>query len=55
MHRVATKEREKIKRTTKLKMARRHNRGWNHPRKATDKRQWKTLMEGYILQWMDKA
>ena len=24
-------------------------------RKATDKRQWKTLMEGYILQWMDKA
>ena len=26
---------------------------WN--RKATDRRQWKTLMEGYILQWMDKA
>ena len=24
-------------------------------RKATDRRQWKTLMEGYILQWMDKA
>ena len=23
-------------------------------RKATD-RQWKTLMEGYILQWMDKT
>ena len=22
-------------------------------RKATDRRQWKTLMEGYILQWMD--
>ena len=22
---------------------------------ATDRRQWKTLMEGYILQWMDKA
>ena len=22
---------------------------------ATDKRQWKTLMEVYILQWMDKA
>ena len=26
---------------------------WN--RKATDRRQWKTLMEGYFLQWMDKA
>ena len=24
-------------------------------RKAKDSRQWKTLMEGYILQWMDKA
>ena len=24
-------------------------------RKATDRQQWKTLMEGYILQWMDKA
>ena len=24
-------------------------------RKATDRRQWKTLMEGYILQWVDKA
>ena len=24
-------------------------------RKATDRRQWKTLMEGYILQRMDKA
>ena len=24
-------------------------------RKATDRRQWRTLMEGYILQWMDKA
>ena len=24
-------------------------------RKATDRRQWKTLMEGYILQWMDKS
>ena len=26
---------------------------WN--RKATDRMQWKALMEGYILQWMDKA
>ena len=24
-------------------------------RKAIDRRQWKSLMEGYILQWMDKA
>ena len=24
-------------------------------RKATDRRRWKALMEGYILQWMDKA
>ena len=24
-------------------------------RKATDRLRWKTLMEGYILQWMDKA
>ena len=24
-------------------------------RKATDRRRWKTLVEGYILQWMDKA
>ena len=31
MHRVATKEREKIKRTTKQKMARRHSKeGGNH-------------------------
>ena len=26
---------------------------WNT--KATDRIQWKTLMEGYILQWIDKA
>ena len=26
---------------------------WNT--KATDRRQWNTLMESYILQWMDKA
>ena len=31
LHRVATKEREKIKRTTMQKMARRHNKeGGNH-------------------------
>ena len=26
---------------------------WN--RKATDREQWKALMEGYILQWMGEA
>ena len=90
MHRVATKEREEIKGTTKLKMARLHSKerrnhleqesniqrtlegtdGGLHPavdgqsldkrvatwnRKATDRGHWKALMEGYILQWMDKA
>ena len=24
-------------------------------RKATDRGQWRALIEGYILQWMDKA
>ena len=87
LHRVATKEREEVKRTTKQKIARPHNKeggnhldqesnrqkamedidGGLHPavdgqsldersnRKATYRRQWKALMEGYILQWMDKA
>ena len=54
LRRVATKEREEIKRTTK-KMARRHNKGITWIRKATDRRQWKALTESYILQWMDKA
>ena len=56
LQRVATMEREEMKRTTKQKMARRHNKeGTTWKRKATDRRQWKTLVEGYILQWMDKA
>ena len=42
LHTKATKEREEIKGTTKQKMAMRHNK------EATDRRQWKTLMEGYI-------
>ena len=57
LHRVATKEREEIKGTTKQKMARQHNKEggttWNW--KATDRRQWKSRMEGYTLQWMNKA
>ena len=65
LHRVAAKEREEIKRTTKQKMARRHNKegkgggggggGTTWIREATDRRQWKTLIDGYILQWMNKA
>ena len=27
----------------------------NLEKKRKELRQWKTLMEGYILQWMDKA
>ena len=54
---MATKEREEVKRTTKQKMARRHNKeGGNHPeQEINSRRQWKTLTEGYILQWMDTA
>ena len=59
LHRVATKEtkeREEIKRTTEQKMARRHNKEeGNHLEQESNKGQWKALMEGYILQWMDKA
>ena len=57
LHRVATKEREEIKLTTKQKTAnditKKEGTTWN--RKATDRRRWKTLMESYILQWIDKA
>ena len=57
LHRVATKEREEeIKSTTKQKMERRHNKeGGNHLDHESNRGQWKTLMEGYTLQWMDKA
>ena len=53
MHRVATKEREEIKGTTNQKMTRKE--GTTRDRKATDRGQWKALMESYILQWIDKA
>ena len=50
LHRVATKEREEIKRTTKLKVARRHNKeGGNHLEQDSSRGQWKAS------QWMDKA
>ena len=58
LHRVATKEREEIKRTTKQKMARQHNKeGGKHLEQESNRQlaQWKTLMAGYIMQWMDKA
>ena len=51
-----TKERKEIKGTTKLKMARQHSKGGNHMnKKVIDRGQWKALMEGHILQWMDKS
>ena len=53
MHRVTAKEREEDERTTKQKMTEKEGTTWI--RKATDRRRWKTLTEGYILQWMDKA
>ena len=38
LHRVATKEREEIKGTTKQKMARRHNKeGGNHPERKRNR------------------
>ena len=40
--------RKKIKRREK-----KEETTWN--RKASDRGQWKALMEGYILQWTDKA
>ena len=56
LHRVATKEREEIKGTTKQKMARRHSKeGGDHLDQETNRGRRKALMEGYILRWMDKA
>ena len=44
LHRVATKEREEIKRMTKQKMARRHNKeGGNHLEQESNRRR---TMEG---------
>ena len=52
LHRVATKEREEIKRTTNEKMERRHSKeGGNHLEQESNRqRTLKALMEGYILQ-----
>ena len=57
LHRVATKEEGRDQEDDQAEdgksIARKEGTTWN--RKATDRRQWKALMEGYILQWMDKA
>ena len=57
MHRVTVKEREEVERTTSRRWQDdiTEKEGTTWIRKATDRRRWKTLMEGYILQWMDKA
>ena len=47
------RSRERPSRRWQDDIARKEGTTWN--RKATDRRQWKALMEGYILQWMDKA
>ena len=56
-HRGATKVNEGTKGTTKPKIARGRTReggtAWN--RKALDKRQWKALVEDYMVQSMDRA
>ena len=44
LHRVPTKEREKIKRTTKQKMARRHNKEGGHHLEQESNRQ-KTITD----------
>ena len=57
LHRVATKEREEIKGTTKQKMARRHSKEEGNRLEQESKRQ-KTMegfVEGNIRQRMDKA
>ena len=57
MHRVATKERGRGPEDDQAEDGKmtQQKEGTTWIRKATDGRQWKTLMEGYILQWMDKA
>ena len=55
MHRVATKEREEIKRTTKQKTARRHNKegrwgggggGGNHPEQESNRQKTMENIDG---------
>ena len=51
--RTGKRSRGRSGRRWKEDITRKEGTTWN--RKVTDRRQWKTLMEGYTLQWMDKA
>ena len=49
LHRVATKEREEIKRTSMQKMARRHNKeGGNHLKQETNRRKTMEDIDGRL-------
>ena len=49
LHRVATKEREEIKRMTKQKMARRHNKeGGNHLEQESNRQRTMEIIEGEL-------
>ena len=53
---MAAKEREEINGMAKQKMARQRSKeGANHLEQKSIRIQWKALMEGNIMQWMDKA
>ena len=56
LHTVATKDREgsrgRPSRRWQDDIARKEGTTWN--RKARDRGQWKALMEGFILQWMER-
>ena len=54
LHRVAAKEREEIKRTTKQKMARRHNKeGGNHLHQERDRQTTMEDIGGLLLPAVD--
>ena len=55
LHRVATKEREEIKRTTKQKMARRHNKeGGNHLEQESNRQKAMEDTDGGLHPAMDR-
>ena len=55
LHRVATKEKEEIKRTTKQKMARRHNKdGGNHLEQESNRQQTMEDIDGGLHPAMDR-
>ena len=54
LHRVATKEREEIKRTTKQKMARRHNKeGGNHLEQESNRQRTMEDIDGGLYPAVD--